>query len=42
MWILETKDVDTWSYNELELENAKRDLYIFGGNISHVEETQND
>ena len=38
MWILETRDGDRWSYDENELENARRDKYIFGGEISHVED----
>ena len=35
MWILETNDGDRWSYDENELENARRDKYIFGGEITH-------
>ena len=38
MWILETRDGDRWSYDENELENARRDKYIFGGEITHVED----
>ena len=38
MWILETRDGDRWTYDENELENARRDKYIFGGEITHVEE----
>ena len=37
MWILETRDGDRWTYDENELENARRDKYIFGGEITHVE-----
>ena len=39
MWILETRDDDRWTYDENELENARRDKYIFGGEITHVEDT---
>lgn len=38
MWILETNDGDRWTYDENELENAKRDQWIFSGEISHVED----
>ena len=38
MWILETRDGDRWAYDENELENARRDKYIFGGEITHIEE----
>ena len=38
MWILETRDGDRWTYDENELENARRDKYIFGGEITHVED----
>ena len=38
MWILETNDGDRWTYDENELENARRDKYIFGGEITHIEE----
>ena len=38
MWILETRDGDRWSYDEDELENARRDKYIFGGEIKHAED----
>ena len=38
MWILETNDGDRWAYDENELENARRDKYIFGGEITHIEE----
>ena len=38
MWILETIDGDRWTYDENELENARRDKYIFGGEITHIEE----
>ena len=38
MWILETRDGDRWTYDENELENARRDKYIFGGEITHIEE----
>ena len=38
IWILETNDGDLWTYDETELENARRDKYIFGGEITHVEE----
>ena len=38
MWILETNDGDRWTYDENELENARRDKYIFGGEITHVED----
>ena len=40
MWILETNDGDRWTYDENELENARRDKYIFGGKITHVEENE--
>ena len=40
MWILETNDGDRWTYDENELENARRDKYIFGGKITHVEDTE--
>lgn len=38
MWILETRDGDRWTYDENELENARRDKYIFGCEITHVDE----
>ena len=38
MYILETNDGDRWTYDENELENARRDKYIFGGEITHIEE----
>ena len=38
MWILETNDGDRWTYDENELENARRDKYIFGGELTHIEE----
>ena len=38
MWKLETRDGDTWMYDEGEHENARRDQYIFGGTITHIEE----
>lgn len=38
MWILETRDGDRWTYDENELENARRDKYIFGGEITHIDE----
>ena len=31
MWILETPDGDRWEYDNLE--DARRDQYIFGGTI---------
>ena len=37
MWILETNDGVRWTYDENELENARRDKYIFG-EITHIEE----
>ena len=40
MWILETNDGDHWTYDENELENARRDKYIFGGEITHVEDME--
>ena len=40
MWILETRDGDRWTYDENELENVRRDKYIFGGEITHVEDTE--
>ena len=40
MWILETRDGDRWTYDENELENARRDKYIFGGEITHVEDNE--
>ena len=40
MWILETNDSDRWTYDENELENARRDKYIFGGEITHVEDDE--
>lgn len=40
MWILETRDGDRWTYDENELENARRDKYIFGGEITHVEDEE--
>ena len=39
MWILETNDGDRWTYDENELEIVRRDKYIFGGEITHVEDT---
>lgn len=38
MWILETNDGDRWTYYENELENARRDEFIFGGEITHIED----
>ena len=38
MYILETREGDHWTYDENELENALRDKYIFGGEITHIEE----
>ena len=40
MWILETRGGDRWTYDENELENARRDKYIFGGEITHVEDKE--
>lgn len=41
MWILETRDGDRWTYDESELENARRDQWVFGGKITHEEEKEN-
>lgn len=38
MWKLETRDGDIWVYDECEHEDARRDQYVFGGEITHVEE----
>ena len=38
MWILETDDGDKWYYDESELDNARRDLWIFGGGLLHVDD----
>ena len=38
MWILETAYGDKWSYDENEYENARKDKYIFGGDIIHINE----
>ena len=40
MYILETNDGDRWTYDENELENAKRDQWIFGGMIIHIEDDE--
>ena len=40
MWILNTIDGDRWTYDENELENAKRDQWIFGGMIIHIEDEE--
>ena len=40
MWILETRDGDKWTYDESELENARRDQWVFGGKITHVDEQE--
>ena len=37
MWQLTTNDGDIWTYDESEHENAKRDLYIFGGKLIFIE-----
>ena len=31
---------DRWTYDENELENARRDKYIFGGEITRIEEEE--
>ena len=41
MWKLETNTGDIWYYDENEHEAAKRDLWIFGGNLSYIESEEN-
>ena len=38
MWILETDYGDRWTYDEKRVGNARRDKYIYGGEITHIEE----
>ena len=41
MYILETNDGDSWLYDENELENARKDQWIFfGGKITHIEDDE--
>ena len=40
MYILETNAGVCWTYDENELENARKDQWIFGGKISHIEDDQ--
>ena len=40
MRILETTYGDKWTYDENEYENARKDKYIFGGEITHCEENE--